>query len=331
MTEISVIRLTLLFWISCLLSGSLYADPLTDESVPLNEKPSAWKLNFKTKTIGGKQFWTDIRMQSGWRIQQNIYTKHFRVLDSKNYRHAWGTRKQCDATFERFLAAGEIQPFRKRVIILLHGLARTRSSMDRMQKHLQGQIVATVLNMTYASTRDSLEQHATALHSVLKHIPKTCEISFVCHSLGNIVVRRFLHMQQDPRITRIVMLAPPNQGTALGTLFQDNDVFETVWGTSGKQMTTAFTEVQRMLAIPTCEFAIISGTMENHLIQNRLLQGENDLVLTVKETLLSGAADFRTLNSTHTRIMIQPKTLQWTTRFLQRGYFETPQTTVSIK
>ena len=96
-------------------------------------------------------------------------------------------------------------------------------------------------------------------------------------------------------------------------------------------MTSAFTELQRMLAVPTCEFAIISGAMQNHLIQNRLLQGENDLVLTVKETRLSGAVDFRTLNSTHTRIMIQPKTLQWTTRFLQRGYFETLQTTVPIK
>ena len=331
MTELPIIRLALLAWISCLVSVRLYADQPGDEALPQGENKSSWKLNLRTKTIGGKQLWTDIRIQSGWRIQQNTYTKHFRVLDSKNYRHAWGSRKQCDATFERFLASGEIQPYRKRVIILLHGLARTRSSMDRMQKHLQGQIVASVLNMTYASTRDSLEQHANALHSVLRHIPKTCEISFVCHSMGNIVVRRFLYAGQDPRIARIVMLAPPNQGSALGTLFEDNQVFKTVWGTAGKQMTSAFTELQRLLAVPTCEFAIISGAMQNHLIQNRLLQGENDLVLTVKETRLSGAVDFRTLDSTHTRIMIQPKTLQWTTRFLQRGYFETPQTTVPIK
>ena len=331
MTEISVMRLTLLCWTFCLLSVRLCADPPIDEAVPQDDKPSAWRLNLRTKTTGGKQFWTDVRIQSGWRIQQNIYTKHFRVLDSKNYRHAWGTRKQCDATFEGFIDAGEIQPYRKRVIILLHGLARTRSSMDRMQKHLQGKMVATVLNMTYASTRNSLEQHTAALHSVLKHIPNTCEISFVCHSLGNIVVRRFLHTRQDPRITRIVMLAPPNQGTALGTLFQDNEIFKAVWGTSGKQITSTFTEVQRTLAVPTSEFAIIAGAMENHLIQNRLLQGENDMVLTVKETLLSGAVDFRTLNSTHTRIMVQPKTLQWTTRFLQSGYFETPQTTAPIK
>ena len=83
-------------------------------------------FNLRSKTSGGKQFWTDIRIQDGWRIQQNILTEHYRLLDSKNIRHEWGALKKCEETFNRFIETGHIRPYKKRVIILLHGIIRTR-------------------------------------------------------------------------------------------------------------------------------------------------------------------------------------------------------------
>ena len=301
------------------------SNPLT------NILKSPLNFNLRSKTSGGNQFWTDLRIQDGWRIQQNILTDHYRLLDSKNFRHEWGALKKCEATFQRFIEAGHIRPYKKRVIILLHGLVRTRGSMDSMNKYLRGRIAADVLNMTYASTRDTLEHHAEALHHVLKNIPKQCDISFVCHSMGNLVVRRFFHRWQDTRISRVVMLAPPNQGSALGTMFHDYQLFATVWGTAGQEITVGFEALQTELAVPPCEFGIIAGAYSSKILQNPLIEGANDLVVTVEETKLAGAKDFRTVSSIHTRIMANTEVQRLTYLFLQRGYFETATTRTPLK
>ena len=31
----------------------------------------------RPKTLGGRQFWGDVHHFQGWRIQQNVFTKHF--------------------------------------------------------------------------------------------------------------------------------------------------------------------------------------------------------------------------------------------------------------
>ena len=288
-------------------------------------------FNLRTKTSGGKQYWTDLRIQDGYRIQQHTITKHYRLLDPKDIRHQWGTLKKCEVTFNRFIEAGHIRPYKKQVIILLHGIIRTRGSMDPMDKYLRGRIAGSVLNMTYASTRDTLEHHAEALHSILGHIPNECDISFVGHSMGNLVIRRFFHRWQDPRITRVVMLAPPNQGSALGTMFHDYQLFETVWGISGQEITAGFEFLKTKLAVPPCEFGIIAGISPNKILQNNLLEGPNDLVVTVEETKLAGAIDFRSVNTTHTRIMANTEVQRFTYLFLRRGYFETATTRTSLK
>jgi hypothetical protein len=312
-------------------SGKHPENPQGKSNLLTDMVKSPLHFNLRTKTIGGKQFWTDLRIQDGWRIQQNIFTNHYRLLDPKDIRHEWGAFKKCEATFNRFIEAGHIRPHKKRVIILLHGIIRARGSMDSMDKYLRGRIAGSVLNMSYASTRDTLEHHAEALHHVLANIPAECDISFVCHSMGNLVVRRFFHRWRDPRITRVVMLAPPNQGSALGTMFHDYQLFKTVWGVSGQEITTGFGALKTELAVPPCEFGIIAGVYSNKILQNNLLEGANDLVVTVEETKLPGARDFRSVAATHTRIMANTEVQQLTYLFLQRGYFETATTRTPLK
>ena len=62
---------------------------------------SPLNFNLRSKTNGGNQFWTDLRIQDGWRIQQNILTDHYRLLDSKNIRHEWGALIKCEAAFSK--------------------------------------------------------------------------------------------------------------------------------------------------------------------------------------------------------------------------------------
>lgn len=49
----------------------------------------AWP-NIPFPTLGGKQFWTDRYIYSGWRIQENVITGHSRLLDPGDMRRCWG-------------------------------------------------------------------------------------------------------------------------------------------------------------------------------------------------------------------------------------------------
>lgn len=47
--------------------------------------------NIPMPTMGGEVFWTDLASFNGWRLQQNMVTRHARILDPSDYRMAWGT------------------------------------------------------------------------------------------------------------------------------------------------------------------------------------------------------------------------------------------------
>jgi DNA-binding XRE family transcriptional regulator len=40
----------------------------------------------KMKTFGGRIWWREVSRKSGFILQQNILSKHFRILDDRNYR-----------------------------------------------------------------------------------------------------------------------------------------------------------------------------------------------------------------------------------------------------
>jgi hypothetical protein len=46
--------------------------------------------NIPTKTLGGHVFWNTLNTKNGWKLQKNIFTDHYRVLDPDDVRWAWG-------------------------------------------------------------------------------------------------------------------------------------------------------------------------------------------------------------------------------------------------
>ena len=46
--------------------------------------------NLELPTLGGHVFWNNLAEVKGWRVQQNIFTAHCRVLDPDDVRRAWG-------------------------------------------------------------------------------------------------------------------------------------------------------------------------------------------------------------------------------------------------
>ena len=58
-------------------------------------------------------------------------------------------------------------------------------------------------------------------------------------------------------------------------------------------------EISRIVATPSCEFAIIAGGQGNGEGLNPLITGDDDLVVGVDETKLSGARDFAVVQVFH--------------------------------
>lgn len=284
-------------------------------------------------TWGGTQLWTDHLIYDRWRIQQNVLTRHYRLLDDHNRRRTSGTYDHCHAEFSRLRYELQLPALKPQVVVTVHGLGRTRGSMAGIGQYLADQSEFGWVNMGYASTRDSVAAQAAALDHVVANLRGVREVHFVAHSLGNLVVRHYLadlsarkDLPRDyPSIGRIVMLAPPNQGAAVARQLQDNVLFEWVLGAGGEQLSRDWNQLEQKLAIPSGQFGIIAATVGRTGEGNPGLPGPDDLLVRVAETRLAGAQDFLVVKAAHTFLMDSHEVRAATLTFLQHGYFLSPE------
>lgn len=110
------------------MSQSNNNSPGLNQQQAQQERPVGY-LNWPTKTLGGAQFWTDVRYAGNWRIQQNSETQHCRLLNQNNVRKAWGNRLHCDQVLNQAIANRQTRICSGKVVIVLHGLIRTSGSM----------------------------------------------------------------------------------------------------------------------------------------------------------------------------------------------------------
>jgi triacylglycerol lipase len=192
------------------------------------------------------------------------------------------------------------------LVVLLHGLGRTRHSLARMDRALTN-AGFTTLRLGYSSMRQPIEQHAAAVAKRLDEIPTPEKLSFVTHSLGGLVVSQLCTFDAPWRaaMSRIVMLAPPNRGASLASALDKGGVLRGVMGPSYGQIAEGFAET---LPVPDIPFAIFAGDAPGV---------PGDGLLTVEETRLEGAAEHHVVPVIHTFIMNHPEVIRRTTAFLR--------------
>jgi pimeloyl-ACP methyl ester carboxylesterase len=308
--------------------GGESADPAEEEAGPAE---TAWSLvgDLPMPTMGGMQFWADELFFHRWRIQRNVLTGHYRLLDGNSLRHASGTYEHCRAKLEQIKRDRSLPPMQGKAVVVLHGLADTRLSTARLCKHLEQNGGYTVFNVAYPSTRESIGNHARTLAKIIQNLDGIEELSFVGHSMGNIVIRRYLADRTDattgerpgPPVKRFVMLGPPNHGSSLAVRLGDERLFTTVLGKPGQELGRQWTWLESDLAVPQCEFGIIAGGLGNEQGFNPLIPGDDDGVVAVASTRLAGASDFVMLPVLHPLLPAESRVIEYTLRFLDQGHF----------
>jgi pimeloyl-ACP methyl ester carboxylesterase len=208
-------------------------------------------------------------------------------------------------------------------VVLLHGLGRTSISMKGVEWTLRREGY-TVINVAYPSTRVSIESAATRVQQFIdaRLGPGSATVHFVTHSLGGIVLREYLAKQPKIKVGRVVMIAPPNQGSEIVDRFKSNPLFRLVTGPTGQQLGTEATSLPNSLVgLPAAEIGIIAGDRSINPCLARFIPGPNDGKVSVTSAQLNGMKDFLLVHKSHTWIMWDRSVLRATTRFIARGTF----------
>lgn len=207
-------------------------------------------------------------------------------------------------------------------VVLLHGLARSAGSMHSMTDYLQ-ENGYSVCNIDYPSRHHAIE--ALTADFVLPSI-RDCfsegEINFVSHSLGGIIVRQISAKHNDIQLGRVVMLAPPNQGSEVVDKLGNFGLFNWLNGPAGQQLATDADALPNKLGPADFELGVIAGNRSINLILSALIPGRDDGKVAVKRTALKGMRDFLVVEQTHPLIMYSDLVQHQTLYFLQTGSFQ---------
>ncbi len=276
-------------------------------------------LNFDMPTLGGLQFWADEFLYAEWRIQRNVYTGHWRLLDPDDVRRAWGNFAQCRSAFRKIRQQKHLRPDSPHLVMLIHGLGRSRDSFGNLADRLRGAGYDSA-GVNYPSLYQSIEETAEQVERVLDRLDGTETISFVTHSLGGLVLRATLARngawQERIAVHRAVLVAPPNKGSAVAGLLSGLAPYHWLTGDVGGELTPDWVAGLPGLDIP---FAIIAGGRADGMGFNPLIDGDDDGTLAIAETELAGREDFLVVDSLHSFVQSDDQTITAILSYLEAG------------
>jgi triacylglycerol lipase len=209
-------------------------------------------------------------------------------------------------------------------VVLLHGLARSSTSLDTMEQALQDEGYLTA-NIDYPSRDFEIAELANiaieeglAMCRVGDDVDK---IHFVTHSLGGILVRQYLSTGSIEELGRVVMLGPPNQGSIAADDFEGVPGFDWINGPAGRQLGKGEDSVPLALGPANFELGIIAGNRTIDPVTSAVLDDPDDGRVSVADTRLDGMDDFVVVEHSHAFMMSMQRPIELTISFLKTGRF----------
>ena len=287
--------------------------------------------------------WGDVYFSREHRIQKHARTGTYRLVDSWSLQRTTGSWEDCKQRLDELETEDNVAPLRGRVVILLHGFGSGSFTMRRLAGWLrEHKEFDAVLNVSYPSMQQSILEHTRQLKRIVDGLPDSVtRIDFVGHSLGCIVIRRYLSgpleddwlapldkleargkFFPDKRIGRFVMIGPPNHGAEIAAkLIGNNTLHRRMFGESGDQLGIHWETTERSLGIPCCPFGIIAGGIGDERGFSPLITGDDDGIVSTEGTRLEGADDWVQFFVGHAELLMTEAVFDNVFRFLEKGRF----------
>ncbi len=206
-------------------------------------------------------------------------------------------------------------------VLLLHGLARSSHSMVNIEKALVG-YGYTVVNISYPSRRNTIDVLANeAIPIALKQCGND-DIHIVTHSMGAILFRQYVSEHHIEKLSRVVMLGPPNQGSEVVDALGSIPGFHFINGDAGLQLGTDKNSLPNSLGAADYDLGIVAGNRSVNGILSLIIPGPDDGKVSIERTKLTGMNDHIVMPVTHTFMMKNEQVIHQIIFYLKNGMFD---------
>lgn len=207
-------------------------------------------------------------------------------------------------------------------VVLLHGIFRTRWSMWFLERYLKKTGYRT-LNLTYRSTRQSIDEIVEALQPKIEKFAAECDgkLHFVGYSMGGLVSRAYIHKYRPKNLGRVVMLGTPNQGSEVADKVVNWRFYKWSYGPAGQQLITDQSAFKHIFGAVDYEVGILAGKSSIDPISSWIIGKPNDGKVSIDSTKLEGMTDHKIISVSHTMFPHKRAAWQDTAVFLKDGKF----------
>ena len=215
---------------------------------------------------------------------------------------------------------------RDETVVLLHGIGHKSFNMRGAELALQKAGYNT-LNISYPSLRMGLPDLASFVAQGLEEggvWSSGHRVHFVTHSMGGLVARQYLEdYKSDVPVAvlgRVVMMAPPLQGSEVADFLSPFAPYSWVYGPAGQQLTTAVQEKVDVTAY--YDLGIIAGNKKwPYVVANFIMPDAHDGRVAVERTRWNSMKDHLVVPATHSFISWKPNVHKQIIQFLELGEF----------
>lgn len=207
-------------------------------------------------------------------------------------------------------------------VVLLHGLGRSPSIMNKMASYLS-QSAYNIFNIDYPSKQYPIQQLSEIVYQQIKHLYELdAPLHFVGHSMGGIIIRYLLTQHRPRNLGRVVMLASPNHGSRVINWLRKIWLFRKYYGPGALQLAEGKQGLYNQLPPVDYETGVIAGDIAIDVLFWFFLKKPNDGKVTVKSTHVEGMKDHIVLPVAHPFTPQNKHVRKQTREFLERGEFK---------
>ena len=208
-------------------------------------------------------------------------------------------------------------------IYLIHGFGSVGLELEKIRNAINEKGYVNEI-YTYHSLVDDVDLVGQKLFEKIQS-ENFDSISFVTHSMGALVVRSlYEHIDSltvFPFIHRIVMIAPPNNGSPVADFIAQFSFVKYIVGPNINNLTTNPVIGAGKYPLPTCEVGLIAGSYAGKKGFNIFIKGDNDGVLIPENTKMGIEKDVAFVKSWHVGLLFNKKVIKLVMTFLDKGRF----------